>query len=124
MATITTTIQPSVGDAISTTQTIPDAAIHVIAAALLADPVFGFVITTTTIPEVPAVMADDGVTIITPAIPAQTSTQRNPATPQEALQAYGASQIRELIDKANAYALAQAQAVALAAVKITPIVGQ
>ena len=125
-ATITTTVQPTSGPSVTTTQTVADAAIPTIAAALMADPVYGFVTVTTTTPAVPAVMAADGVTVITPAVPATTATQRNPATAQQALQAYGAAQIQKLIDMANAYALAQQTAKATAAVNaaFTPIVGQ
>lgn len=61
---------------------------------------------------------------ITINLPATTATRRDPATAQQAMQAYGTAQISNLIDKANAYALAKAQAAALAAVSVELIVGK
>jgi hypothetical protein len=84
-------------------------------ALLTADPVFGYVETTV---NVPAVMAPDSVTVITPA---GTAVQRNPvASPLDAVKAWVTAALAGKIAEADAVALAKAQAAALAAVTITP----
>lgn len=80
-------------------------------ADVVSDPIYGYVITTVT---TPAVMAADGVTIITPA---STATQRNPvASPLDAVKAWVTDTLSKKIAEADAKALAVAQAAAAAAV--------
>ena len=116
-ATISLTYAPSSGDPVTVSATIPNAAEPTVQAAIMADPVCGFVSTTITTPAVAAVMAADGVTVVTPAVPAGTATQRNPATFAQALQCIAGQKWQGIVDQINAGIIAQAQAAAAAAAK-------
>ena len=114
-ATISLTYAPSSGSPVTVSATIPASAEPTVQAAIMADPVCGFVSTTINTPAVPAVLASDGVTVVTPAVPAGTATQRNPATFAQALQCVSGQRLSGIIQQINAGIVAQAQAAAAAA---------
>ena len=121
-ATISLTYAPSSGAPVTVSATIPNAAEPTVQAAIMADPVCGFVLTTTTIPAVAAVMAADGVTVVTPAVPAGTATQRNPATFAQAFKCIAGNQVNAFLASVNAAIDAAQAAAAVAAAAAAHIV--
>ena len=128
-ASLTLTYTPTSGSPITVSATIPAAAEPVVQAALLKDPTCGFVSTTITVPDTPAVLDKDGVTVLTPTITGGTAVQRNPATFAQAFQCVAGGRLQAIIDQINAGVLAAAQAQAAAAaakslIVVTPTTGQ
>ena len=101
-ATISLTYVPSSGSPVTVSGTIDPSKEAGVQVAIMGDPACGFVTTTINIPAVPAVMAADGVTVVTPAVPAGTATQRNPATFEQAFSCIAGKQVSAFIAPINA----------------------